>query len=160
MDKKMSDLLIDQWNAEIGSGILYYEYAAIAYKLGMPNLCNFLKVSGAQEIDHADRFFNYMLSLQISPKVNKLVMVDSKEPKTALEIASLALAHEKNVTALIHKIQALACDTKDYRTVLFNSWYVTEQIEEEEKWTKIITLFSNSKDLLAVDQAISDIKID
>ncbi len=158
MDKKMSELLVDQWNAEIGSAVLYHEYAAIAYKLGMPNLGKFLKVSGDEELEHANRFFNYMLSVQVEPKVNKEIMIAHKAPKSALEMASASFEHEKDVTAMIHKIQAVAYETNDYRTIIFNSWFVTEQIEEEDKWIKVAGLFNKSNDLLAIDQAIGEIK--
>ncbi len=158
MDKKMSDLLIGQWNAEIGSAFLYHEYAAIAYRLGMYGLSDFLKKSGDEEIGHADRFFKYMLDVQVEPKLNKAILISHNTPKSALEISTASYEHEKDVTAMINKIQALAYETNDYRTIIFNSWFVTEQIEEEDKWIKIISLFNKTSDLLSIDQEIEAIE--
>ena len=49
--------------------------------------------------------------------------------------------HEKYVTSLIHNIYDAAHSVKDYRTMKFLDWYVSEQGEEEKNATELITQF-------------------
>ena len=46
-----------------------------------------------------------------------------------------------NVTSLIHNIYDAAHSVKDYRTMKFLDWYVSEQGEEEKNATELITQF-------------------
>ena len=49
-----------------------------------------------------------------------------------------ALAHEKEVTRRITNISNVAKE-EDPRVFSFIQWYINEQVEEEENFTKIIT---------------------
>ena len=51
------------------------------------------------------------------------------------------LEHERYVTSLIHNIYDAAHQVKDYRTMKFLDWYVSEQGEEEKNATDLLTQF-------------------
>mgnify|MGYP002798810591 FL=1 len=51
------------------------------------------------------------------------------------------LEHEQYVTSLIHTIYDAAYEVRDYRTMKFLDWYVSEQGEEEKNATDLLTQF-------------------
>ena len=64
------------------------------------------------------------------------------EPKddygSILEVLKTALEHEEEVTKRITHISNLARE-EDARVFSFIQWYIDEQVEEEESFTKLIT---------------------
>ena len=86
---------------------------------------------------HATKFVDYMLARGAS-----IGWKDAKAPATsfgtALETFEKTLAHEKDVTARIHKLYHLAAAEGDTATQVFLQWFVTEQVEEEARVTEIV----------------------
>ena len=60
------------------------------------------------------------------------------EWKTVADAFEDTLAHEKKVTAMIHNINKLAIAENDYATQNRMTWFIDEQIEEEEEAEKLL----------------------
>ncbi len=59
-----------------------------------------------------------------------------------LEAFKATLEHEKKVTALINDLYALAESERDYATRDRLTWFVSEQVEEEDNCRTLIDKFS------------------
>jgi ferritin len=60
------------------------------------------------------------------------------EWESPLAAFEAALAHEQKVTASINNIVELATKEKEFATVTFLQWYVTEQVEEEANADEVV----------------------
>ena len=49
-----------------------------------------------------------------------------------------ALAQEKEVTSLIHRLYEFATAEKDYATQVALEWFIAEQVEEEKVGSEIV----------------------
>ncbi len=54
-----------------------------------------------------------------------------------------ALSHEKTVTSSINELFSLAREIKDYATEIFLQWFITEQVEEEDKFQTLAEKIEN-----------------
>ena len=61
-----------------------------------------------------------------------------QEWESVLAMFEQTLTHEQKVTALIHDIYNLAIEEKDHATRSMLTWFVDEQVEEEDSAREII----------------------
>ena len=80
---------------------------------GLKGVANWFYVQFQEEQDHARIFMNYILSRDAEVK-----LLPIEEVRTAwtspLEMFQDTLAHEKEVTAMINNLAAIAAEDKDY----------------------------------------------
>jgi len=119
-----------QINREIYSGYLYLGMAAYADFIGLKGFSNWFKHQFREEMEHADKMWDYLAEHGI-----RVIMEAIEAPPqgfdSAAELFEKTLAHEKNVTKLIHELVSIARQEKDKETEEFLSWFVKEQVEEE-----------------------------
>ncbi|MCK5732240.1 MAG: ferritin, partial [Tenericutes bacterium] len=60
------------------------------------------------------------------------------EFESVLEVLEASLAHEKEVTRRINSLMKLAYEENDYPSISLLQWYVDEQVEEEDNFSKLI----------------------
>lgn len=155
MDQRVYELLNDQINKELYSAYLYMSFADYYEEEGLAGYANWYMIQAAEERDHALIFRNY---LHANGQKVKLLAIDQPDKTFSnfMEPLEAGLEHEQYVTSLIHDIYAAAEDAKDYRAKNFLSWFVDEQMEEEENAQGMIDkmkLFgSDSKGLYVLDQ--------
>lgn len=138
MDQKVYELLNDQINKEFYSAYLYLHFADYYEEEGLDGYANWYEIQAQEERDHAMIIRNYLH--ENGCKV-KLVAIDKPEEdfKGYLEPLEAGLAHEKYVTSLINDIYSAAVDAKDYRTQKFLTWFIEEQLEEEDTADDMVT---------------------
>lgn len=137
ISKKMTKALNEQVNKEIFSSYLYLAMSANAITLGYKGAGTWFKVQFQEEMEHALKFHNYILS---QGEVVEFGAIDKPIVgyKAMLEMFVDTLAHEKLVTKSLNSLMDLAVSEKDYATQGLLQWYITEQIEEEANDTEII----------------------
>ena len=137
ISKKMETELNGQMNKEMYSGYLYLAMSAKCASLGLPGFANWFRIQYQEEMEHAQRFWNYM---EDQGATVKLLAIDEPPSnfKTPLAMFEKTLAHEKLVTKSIDNLVALAGKEKDKATEILLQWFVTEQIEEEKNPSDII----------------------
>lgn len=140
INKEMYKLLNDQWNREIASAYIYYEKAALVKDIGMFNYYKFLKKSGDDELKHAEKFYDFMISLDALPKINDFMKPNILTTSSILETTKVLYEHEINVTNYINIIAKFALEINDFSTFEFAQWFVKEQVEEVSKFLNIIKL--------------------
>lgn len=137
-NKKLLGNINEQYNFEIESAYIYRAMAHWCEANDWNGYANFLYKQEAEEMEHADKFKEYLLDLGYDVKLKAI-----GEPKADYDgleqIFKEALAHEKIVTSRIRKLFDEAREIGDYASEDLLSWYMTEQVEEEASFEAIIT---------------------
>ena len=140
MDSRVVKLINEQINKEFYSAYLYLEFANYYAEKGLDGFENWYRVQAQEERDHAMLFYQYLHN-----NSEKVVFEAIAKPDCTLtdNLSPLkaGLEHEKYVTSLIHIIYDAAYEVKDYRTMKFLDWYVSEQGEEEKNASDLLTQF-------------------
>ena len=137
LSEKIETSINKQINEELYSAYIYLAMSAEADRLGLPGFSNWFKMQFQEELEHADKFFNYVL--ERDGKVN-LGAIEKPEigEETPLSLFEKALNHERHITACISSLKDLAKSESDHATDVFLEWYVSEQVEEEANAQQII----------------------
>ena len=90
-----------------------------------------MRLQAQEELSHAMRLFDFMNS---SGTVVRLGSIDEppSEFGRPLPVFEAALAHEREVSDLIHRLYDLAVQKHDHATQLELQWFITDQMEEEK----------------------------
>ncbi len=141
LNNKVQDALNEQINAEFWSAYLYLSMAQHFEAEGMPGVANWFKIQFQEEQAHATIFMNYINQRggRVTLKAIDAVPTSWESP---LEAFKATLEHEKKVTALINDLYALAESERDYATRDRLTWFVSEQVEEEDNCRTLIDKFS------------------
>lgn len=130
----------DQINAELWSAYLYLSMSMDCEAKGYKGIANWFYVQFQEEQAHARIFMNYLNS--VDAKVNLLPISEVKTSwDSVLDMFKQTLEHEKKVTGMINNIAAIANADKDYAAINRISWFIDEQVEEEESAREMITTF-------------------
>lgn len=147
MNKKIEKLLNKQIENEYSSSHVYLSMASWAE-------CNGYSGTAAFLYTHSDEERMHMLKLVkfINERQGMAIIPAIKQPKVSFnsleEVFQALLDHELAVTESINNIVGACLDERDYTTLNFMQWYVTEQLEEE----------ALARDLLSQLQMIGDNK--
>lgn len=161
INEKIQSALNKQINEELYSAYTYLAFASKADQLGLPGFVNWFKTQYQEELDHADRFFNYILER------NGAVELDAiKKPEvgdeTALTLFEKALLHEQYISDCIFQLKELARSERDHATDVFLEWFVSEQVEEEANARTVIDqlkmIDGNPNGLFMVDRELASRK--
>ena len=158
LSEKIQTAINQQINEELFSAYVYLSMAAEADRLGLPGFSNWFKMQYQEELEHADRFFNYVL--ERNAQVNLLPIKQPEvENETALTLFEKALAHERHITQCIFKLKDLAKSESDHATDVFLEWFVNEQVEEEANAQHVIDQLrlvdGNANGLFMIDRELA-----
>ncbi len=137
ISKNLENAINEQINFEFYSAYTYLAMSAYAEEIDFPGVANFFKIQAQEELDHARRMYDYLFQ-----KGGKVVLEAIEKPKAEfdnlLNIFEEGLKHEQTVTKRIYDIANIALDEKEHATMSFLSWFVDEQVEEEENFTNLV----------------------
>ena len=137
ISKRMQDAINAQINAELWSAYLYLSMSMAAADKGLKGVANWFAIQFKEEQDHAQIFINYLLSRGGRVLLEPIAAVDT-EWDSALAMFEQTLTHEQKVTSLINDLYNLAIEEKDHATRSMLTWFVDEQVEEEDSAREII----------------------
>lgn len=126
-----------QYNFELESGYLYLAYAGYCQDKNMGGFAHFFIEQAKEEYTHAMMFFDYIYEMDETADFTAIAGATVEE-QTFTELFQSALDHEKEVTRRIYDMVDLATEQKDYATLDFLKWFVTEQREEEDSFTGVV----------------------
>ena len=126
-----------QVTIEFYSSNLYLQMSAWCEHKGLDGSARFLKAHAAEEMQHMQKIFGYILDTGGLP-VLEAIEKPEMEYQDLKDIFSQTLDHEKMITKQINEIVDIAMSEKDYSTFNFLQWYVSEQHEEEKLFNSII----------------------
>lgn len=141
ISKEMEAALNEQINAELWSAYLYLSMAMQFENAGQSGVANWFKVQFKEEQAHAEIFMNYINQRGGRVTLRAIDAVPT-EWATPLDAFRATLEHEQKVTAMINNLFAMAEAEKDYATRDRLTWFVSEQVEEEDNARTLIDKFS------------------
>ncbi|MDE7407068.1 MAG: ferritin [Muribaculaceae bacterium] len=141
LSNKMQDALNEQINAELWSAYLYLSMSMHYANTGYPGIANWFKVQFQEEQAHAEIFMNYINQRGGRVVLKPIAEVPVSAWATPVDVFTATLEHERKVTGLINNLYALAEAEHDYATRDRLTWFVTEQVEEEDNAQQLIDKF-------------------
>ncbi|MCU0611926.1 MAG: ferritin [Candidatus Eisenbacteria bacterium] len=158
ISKKMEEALNAQINEEMFSSYLYLAMAAYYTSIDLPGFSAWMRVQAKEEETHALKFFDF-IEERGGRVVLEAIRIPPRDWASATHAFEAALAHERSVTARIHKLVDVARAETDYATEFFLHWFVNEQVEEEataEAIVKRLQMMGESKNgLLMLDHHLA-----
>lgn len=114
-----------------------------------------MRMQSSEEHTHAMKLFDFLRERNVP-----IVLSAIDAPRTdfgphPIELFELALAQEQTVTRQINALYELALNEKDYSTLQFLTWFLQEQVEEENTVSDIIDRLR-----LAGDNAAALLRLD
>lgn len=158
LSQSMLSRLNTQINLEFYSSNLYLQMSAWADNQGLAGSAAFLKSHAAEEMQHMQKLYDYVLETGGMPILGTIEAPKS-DYTNLREVFEIILAHEKEITVAINDLVALSFDNKDFSTFNFLQWYVAEQHEEENLFQSVIDkmdlLGDDPKNLFFIDCEIA-----
>lgn len=137
ISENLSKKLSYQINREIFSAYLYLSMASYADSIGLKGFANWFKRQFDEEMFHAKKMYDYLNEQGVRVMMEAI----EKPPQdfaSAKELFEKTLAHEKNVTRMIHGLMDIAKQENDTQTQNMLEWFIKEQVEEEETPVRIL----------------------
>ena len=135
---KMIEAFNEQIKNEFYSAYMYLAMSAYLADAGLPGFASWMRVQAKEEVTHATKMYDYVLS-RGGKVVLKAIDMPPAEWKGPLDVMQAALQHEKFVTSCLNELTDLAIKEKDHASQIFLSWYITEQVEEEQQFGDIVS---------------------
>ena len=158
ISQRLQDAINAQINAELWSGYLYLSMAMHFEAEGRPGIANWFRIQFKEEQDHATIFINYL-----NQRGGRVILAPIAEVptewKSPVDAFEATLAHEQKVTAMINSLYALAEQEHDYATRDRLTWFVAEQVEEEDNARQILDKYrlmgDNGMGVYMLDQELA-----
>ena len=143
ISNRLHEAINAQINAELWSAYLYLSMSMDAEAKGLKGVANWYHVQYLEEQDHARIFMNYLNSRDAKVTLLPIAEVPT-EWDSALAMFTQTLEHEKKVTSLINNLAAIANEDRDFASINRLTWFIDEQVEEEE----------NAREMIAACEAV------
>lgn len=141
----VQDALNDQMRQEFTAFYLYLSMSAYCDAANFPGFAKWLRSQSMEEQGHALRIFDY-----ITDRGGQVALQSLPQPaatwKGLLELFEQVRDHEQKVTASINRVYEVAEREKDYASLTFLEWFLTEQIEEEKTSAQMVDMLRMAGD--------------
>ena len=141
LNKKIVDLMNNQINKELESAYIYLDFANYFSEKNLTGFEHWYKVQAQEEIEHAEKFIDYLHDENEQVKLTPIEIAKSKYDSD-MQVLESGLEHEIFVTELINNIYMEAEKLNDYRSLKFLDWFITEQAEEEKNANDLISNYT------------------
>ncbi|KRM95353.1 hypothetical protein FC19_GL001963 [Liquorilactobacillus aquaticus DSM 21051] len=141
MEKEIYALLNQQINKEFQSAYIYLDFYNFFEEKSLDGFSKWYKDQANEEIGHAWRFITYLHDRDQPIKLTPIEH-DSQNYSSVKEILDKGLEHEQYISNCIRAIYAQADATKDFETMNFLNYFLSEQIEEEVNARNLIAKYN------------------
>lgn len=159
---KVQSALNDQIKKEEYSSRLYIAMAIWCEQKGYPGAAKFLFSHAEEERIHMLKLIHYLNDREGEARLADIEQPDN-EFNSLQEVFEKVMTHEKFITEAINSLYEVTVQEKDYTTMNFLQWYITEQLEEESLFKTIldkIKLVGNDKaGMFHVDKELEGMKV-
>ena len=157
MNKTVLAKLNSQLNAELYSSYLYLSMSTYAASRSLNGCAHWFRMQADEERVHAMKIYDYMVS-----RAGNVVLDAIQKPlcdfESIVDVFEKAYGHECHVTQLLNDLAGVAMQEHDQATVIFMSWFITEQIEEESNVKTIVDqlqiVHGTGEGLLMIDREL------
>ncbi len=136
-DKDVQEILNKQVNAEFWSAYLYLSMSSYFAQKGLNGFANWMRVQYQEEISHALKIFDYIISRGGEARLEPIAAVET-EWESIRAVFESTYQHECKVTDMIHNCYEVALKVRDHATANMLQWFIDEQAEEEESALAIL----------------------
>ncbi len=137
MDQSVQDAVSTQIGKELYAGYFYLAISAHFDRKSLLGFSRWMRAQAQEELIHAMKLFDFMNHRAATPKLKAIPAPPTKFGHP-LALFETALAHEQEVSGLIHQLYDLAVKKHDHATQLELQWFITEQVEEEKQVGTIV----------------------
>ena len=130
-----------QLGAEMYSSHLYLAMSAYCESVNMPGAAVWFRMQADEEREHGLKFFTYIADRGGRVSLGA-IGAPSSQFVSVLDAFEQTLMHEREVTAGIDRLYAMAVAQGDYASQVFLQWFVQEQVEEEKSAGEIVQTLS------------------
>ena len=127
----------EQIREELNSSYIYLALSADLDALNLTGAAAWFRKQSTEEQGHAMRLYGFVNDIGGAVVLQALPQPPSGT-KTLKEAFTRALAHEKHISASIHKLVRLCRQLDDIAAESFLKWFVDEQVEEEKTAADIL----------------------
>jgi ferritin len=158
-NQKIIDAINEQIGYEFNASMQYYAIAAHFAVEALPQLSQHFFKQAEEEKDHALRFIKYVVD------AGGFVVIPAIEApkgrfKNPEEAVKLSYDQEVKVTHQINALVELARTEKDYITINFLQWFLTEQLEEVSSMDNLLKVVQRAgDDVLKADEYLARVGI-
>jgi ferritin len=131
MDRAVEDAVSEQIGQEFDAAYFYLGVSAHFDRKSLLGFSRWMRMQAQEELGHAMRLFDFMNGRSATVRLGTINPAPS-EFGTPLSLFETALAKERQVSELIHRLYDLALQKHDHATQLELQWFITEQVEEEK----------------------------
>jgi len=137
ISSKMQEALGRHVTRELYSSNLYLGMSAWCEVRAYKGFARWLRIQADEERAHCLKIFDFVLARGGTPSLGA---VESHRGgwKSVADLFRAVLEHEREVSAGIDQLYALAAAQKDPATQVFLQWFVSEQVEEEAHALEIV----------------------
>lgn len=90
-----------------------------------------MRLQAAEEYTHGMKLFDFLRERNAQIELKTIDSPKAEYGSRPIEVFEVSLKQEQGVTQQIHNLYELAMNEKDYTTLQFLTWFLQEQVEEE-----------------------------
>ena len=139
MNQDVLNLLNAQIGHEYENYMLYEQASAYFDAKAMDEAAKLFRKQADGELEHARRFTNYVRDAG-GKVVIPVIKAQKSDYASGEEVFLAAYTREQETTAKIYAIRDLAWKNSDHATFEMLTWFVNEQVEEENLTEKLLTV--------------------
>jgi ferritin len=137
LSESIEKAINDQINYELGSAYIYLSMSAYFERLSLRGFAKWARLQSQEEVTHGLRLFDYLNDRGGRVRL-QAVAKPPEDYASPLAVFEAALAQEREVTKLIHRLYEFVTTERDYATQVALEWFIIEQVEEEKVGQEVI----------------------
>lgn len=143
MNEKLTEEFNKQINREFYSAYLYFAMSTYFAEVNLDGFSKYMRKQAVEELEHAQKIHDYLILRNAKIKLER---IESPEAiwVNAVNIIEEALSHEKFITHQIHNLNKASKEQNDVAAEIFLEDFITEQVEEEAKFMKLLELVKSA----------------
>lgn len=163
LKEKVEKVLNQQVAKEAASSFLYLSMASWLDTQGLDGCATFMYAQAEEERTHMLKLIKY-INDSGGHAIIPAIPVPQSNFKDVNEVFNLVLTSEMHISESIHDIIETCTEIRDYTTLHFLQWYVTEQHEEEKLartiLDKIAIIGLEGQGLYLFDKEMTNLQVD
>jgi ferritin len=128
----------DQIKNELQAHYNYLGMSAHFERTPYLGFAKWMRAQSSEEYGHAMKLYDYLRERNATIELEAIDAPKTVYGPRPVEIFEMALAQEQGVTQQINDLYELALKEKDYATLQFLTWFLQEQVQEENTVSDII----------------------
>jgi ferritin len=137
LSERLQQALNQRMTREFEAAQLYLAMSGYFSERSLEGFARWMRVQSEEEQTHGLRLFDLIITRGGHIALGALAAPEANYT-SALDVAKRGLVREREVTADFHKIYELAAEERDFTTQIQLQWFLTEQVEEEQQFSRLV----------------------